>query len=775
MSLLAPLFLIALAGLAGPILLHLTRQERGRPVRFPSLMFLEKIPFQETSRRRIRHWLLLCLRLAALALLIAAFARPFVRGGRLASVGGPAAEEVAVLLDQSWSMEAEDRWEDALDRTREVLGALRPRDRASLIVFSETPALVHRSIGEPARIVATLDTLSTTSLATRFAPAVKLAATTLAASELPRKRLVLVSDFQRTGWRPDPDARVAEGVVVESVVVGGGEGDGAAAAGQADEAGASRTSTAPDEEGADSPGPSGLPPANLALADLEIGRQGAGARDRVTISARLINTGTAPVAVEVVLAIDETDIETAAASVPAQGAAAVTFPPFTLAAPFTRGEVRIAGPDGGSLAQDDRLWFVTSPGGDLRVVIVDAAGAGDSNLYLRGALGISEGAGFAATVRRGLPDQDELAATDVVVLNGAPFPGGASGDRLRDFVEAGGGLLVVLGDRSAVPSVHADFLPAAVGGVADAVEERHLGFVDYDHAVFEAFRGERSGDFSRALFHRVRSLDVLDGQVLARFDDGAPALVEGRRGRGRVLVWATGMDRFWNDLALQPVFLPFVHRATRYLGGRGEAAPWHLAGTTVDLAELAEAGAVEIPADAVAMEPGGGWVALDGGAATDDAATDDDGASSGAGAAARQTSAAEPASGGGLALALDRAGIWEIRPPGSRPDRPFALAANVDIAESDLTRLDVEAFQAAVGGAALLEGGAAGAGGAGSEPGAGAAARITPAELDIADRDIESSQSFWRYLIAAVFVLLAVETVLSNRLSRERIKEEGAA
>ena len=59
MSFLTPLFLIALAGLVGPILLHLTRQERGRPTRFPSLMFLEKIPFQEKSRRRIRHWVLL--------------------------------------------------------------------------------------------------------------------------------------------------------------------------------------------------------------------------------------------------------------------------------------------------------------------------------------------------------------------------------------------------------------------------------------------------------------------------------------------------------------------------------------------------------------------------------------------------------------------------------------------------------------------------------------------------------------------------------------------
>lgn len=691
MSFLAPLFLIALAGLVGPILLHLTRQERGRPIRFPSLMFLEKIPFQEKSRRRIRHWVLLIMRLAALALVIAAFARPFVRGGRLASVGGPAAEEVVVMLDRSWSMEMGENWEEAVSRARSVVSALRPRDRASLIVFSETPALLHRSIGEPARILAALDTLTTTSLATRLAPAVKLAASTLAASNLSRQRVVLISDFQRTGWRPDPDATLPEGVVVESVVIGGDEA------------------------------------ANLALADLELGRQGAGGRERVTVGARLVNTDENAVTADVVLSIDETEIETATVTVPGGGAAPVSFEPFTLTAQFTHGELRVADPLDGGLEQDNTLHFVASPGGDLDVVVVDPLGTGDSNLYLRGALGIAEGAGFAARVVGSVPDEEVLAGTQVVILNGGAFPGGSAGDRLRAFVDGGGGLLFVLGERSSVPSVHAEFLPATIGNVVEGDGERRLGYVDYDHAIYEAFRGPRSGDFSQASFYRTRALIETDGQVLARFDDGSPALVEGRRGTGRVLVWATGLDRFWNNLPLQPVYLPFVHRVTRYLGGRGEIPAWHLAGSTVNLASLAEAaGSWEVSAGAVAMEPGGGSVPLD--------------------------------EEGGLALRLHRRGIWEIRPPGQRPDHPPALAVNVDVAESDLTRMDVEAFQAAVGGAAALVDGSGRPDGTGETE-------------EVAGEDFEKSQAFWRYLMAAAFLLMASETMLSNRLSRERIKE----
>lgn len=731
MSFLAPLFLIALAGLAAPVLFHLTRQERGKPLAFPSLMFLERIPFRERSRLRLRHLALLLLRLAALALIVFAFARPFVRGGRLAAVGGAGPEEVVVLLDRSYSMGADDHWDQGVSMARSVAEALGPSDRVSLIAFDEAPVLLHRSTTEPRRVAESLDTLATTSLATRIAPAVKLAASVLEASDLPRRRVAIVSDFQRAGWRPDRDAVLPEGTTVEALAVGG-DGDEAAGA------------------------------VNLALTGLELRREIAGGRERVSASARVVAPAArtqrdrqdgAPaqsVPAEVALLVDETEVGRASVAVPPGGAAPVAFAPFTLTSPFTRGELRLSDDP---LPADNALHFVASPGGDLDVLVVDPLGSGESNLYLRGALGIAEGAGFATRVARGAPSADALAASDVVVLNGAPFPGGDAGTRLREFVEDGGGLLVALGERSRTPAAHADFLPAAVGRPFDmAGGELRLGFVDYDHAVFEAFRGARSGDFSRAAFFRARALEVGDGRVLARFDDGSPALVEGRRGAGRVLVWATGLDRFWNDLPLHPVYLPFVHRVVRHLGARGELPPWHPAGSTVNLAELAEAApSLELPEGAAAMEPGGGSVPLD------------------------------PAT---PLLALDVHGIWEVRPPGERPDHPMALAVNVDVAESDLSRLDLEEFVGAIGGGLGAEAeAAAGAavGDAGEETdgnaseeagddasGPSSAGSTGTASADLEGEEFEKRQSFWRYLLAATFLLMVSETILANRLSRFR-------
>src|SRR4029453_15138087 len=101
MSFLTPLFLVGLAGVAIPVLLHLIQRERRNVVQFPSLMFLRRIPYQPVRRRRIRHWLLLARRLAALSLVVLAFARPFMRRNTV-TAANQGARELVVLVDRSY-------------------------------------------------------------------------------------------------------------------------------------------------------------------------------------------------------------------------------------------------------------------------------------------------------------------------------------------------------------------------------------------------------------------------------------------------------------------------------------------------------------------------------------------------------------------------------------------------------------------------------------------------------------------------------------------------
>src|SRR5215204_1133322 len=111
MSFLSPLFFIGLGAIVVPILVHLIQRERKRDVEFPSLMFVQRIPYQSVRRRRIRHWYLLLMRAAAMALIVAAFARPFfARGAAAALAAAGGSREIVVLLDQSASMGYGDHW-----------------------------------------------------------------------------------------------------------------------------------------------------------------------------------------------------------------------------------------------------------------------------------------------------------------------------------------------------------------------------------------------------------------------------------------------------------------------------------------------------------------------------------------------------------------------------------------------------------------------------------------------------------------------------------------
>src|SRR5690349_10468837 len=212
MSFLTPLFLLGLAGLAIPVIIHLIQRERKNVVQFPSLMFLQRIPYQSVQRRRIRNWPLLLLRLAALALIVAAFARPFVRRQALAAAAANGAREVVILLDNSYSMGYGDRWSRATAEARDAIGRVGPSDRASVVFFSAGPEVALRSTPDRSRLNAAVASGKPSAGATRYGPALKLAGSIISESSLPVRQVILISDFQRSGWKGAEGVRLPDRV-----------------------------------------------------------------------------------------------------------------------------------------------------------------------------------------------------------------------------------------------------------------------------------------------------------------------------------------------------------------------------------------------------------------------------------------------------------------------------------------------------------------------------------------------------------------------------------
>ncbi len=100
-----PEFLYALSLLAVPIVLHLFSLKRYKKVYFSNFTFLEALQQQKKNSSRIKKWLLLLLRLLAIACIVIAFATPYT-ARREQSDATPAAprQQIVIYADNSFSM-----------------------------------------------------------------------------------------------------------------------------------------------------------------------------------------------------------------------------------------------------------------------------------------------------------------------------------------------------------------------------------------------------------------------------------------------------------------------------------------------------------------------------------------------------------------------------------------------------------------------------------------------------------------------------------------------
>ena len=78
MGFLAPWFLAGALALGVPVFVHLLRRQTTTPRPVSSLMFFERGVQSSTRHRKLRYLLLFALRMALVALLVLAFANPFI-------------------------------------------------------------------------------------------------------------------------------------------------------------------------------------------------------------------------------------------------------------------------------------------------------------------------------------------------------------------------------------------------------------------------------------------------------------------------------------------------------------------------------------------------------------------------------------------------------------------------------------------------------------------------------------------------------------------------
>lgn len=524
MGFLVPAILAGLAALGIPLLLHLRQRDRQRPMPFPSLMFLRRVPIRTDRRRRITDLPLLLLRALAVALLVLAFARPYLRSalpGDAASAG-----LTVVVVDRSQSMahaEVQALVKDSLDA---ILSARPAGRRMAIVGYDQEGEVLAAPTTDAATLREAAATATPRAAGTQASAGWRVAGQLLASETLPGE-VLWITDGQRSATPDDDAPRWPPGTQVRRVEV---------------------RAASPD---------------NSAVAAVEwqpvasaVGREG-------VVAAQVVRSGgDGERSVTVALLVDGRVADSARVTLPANGTVRVPFATVALPRAAARVMVRL---DADALPADDLFHAVIPADDGMRLALVthDAS----EGRYLEGALGI--GRDPAITVERvGAITPALLARSSVVWFHDIPPPNGGDAEALDAWVRRGGGLVVSVGSRLAAAGEPLNALAsAAVRGVAS--REGTVGGAALAHPALAPFRGEQSDPLATVRTRRQPLLVPRAGAttVLA-FDDGLPALVVSSRELGHLAVLAVPLEVGGGDFPLQPSFLPFVRGLASWAGGR---------------------------------------------------------------------------------------------------------------------------------------------------------------------------------------------------------------
>ena len=577
MNFLAPWFLLGGLAVAGPILFHLIRRAARERMPFSSLMFLRPTAPRLTRRRKLEHFWLLLLRCLALLLLATGFARPFFSKDIALPTTPGEARQIVLLVDTSASMRREGLWNKARAIAESYLDHAGPADQFALMTFDRQPRTLvsfaewsSSAVDQCAalarqRLAAVNPGWMSTQLGLALTSAAEQMMSDAAANKsVTRREVILISDLQE-GAKLDGlqghDWPTGVKVSVERVEPArtGNAGleilAGAAAKSGESDAVHVRVANARDSRGEKfklawaAEGATGSQPMEIYLPPGQARTFAAPKLPSAKSSAQLRLSG------------DQESFDD------------VSY----YAAPETE-HVSLAWFGRESVNDPEKLRyyiervFPAAPGQRVDIVRPYTNSAFSVEMLNRSAFAIVA---------------DQLAPEEL-----AP---------VRDWLTGGKSALLVLTDAKMAPTL------AALGGfpepsIAEATGDfALLGEVDFSHPLFAPFADPRFSDFTHIHFWKHRRWEIPAGsqaRVLAKFDDGSPALVQLTVGKGSLLVLASGWNPADSQFAVSSKFPPLMQRLLDWSGADSPVRFQFLTGDAIPgiaIALLVTAGTPSLP------------------------------------------------------------------------------------------------------------------------------------------------------------------------------------
>ena len=555
MVFLTPLFLIGLLAALIPVAIHLIRREKPPKVMFSTIRFLKKTSKKLVLFQHLQQIALLLLRAAVIVLLVLAFARPLFNQS-VARLLDADPQSAVILLDLSMSMRWQDNFDQAKAEALAVVDRLSGGDELGLVAFSGAAEVVRELDIEGGQLRELIESFGEPGFgSTRYYPNLRLADQMLEDSRYENRAIYLISDFQEVGLQgADESWKLAPGVALYLIDVGSADSE------------------------------------NLVLTDVRSPEQLLEDSAQQQILARVRSTGTQYLGSgEVSLSLNGQMVDRRPVDLTDRSEQVVTFAVDFEAEGDYVGEIRIAGDD---FADDNAYYFTVDVLPKINVLLVNGEASDnwfdDEGHWFGLAVSSTDSSPFSLQTI----DPAELSAaamrqSDVVALLNVGELTSSQAAALSEYVVNGGSLLIAPGDRvdeRAFNQQLGEISPARLEQVGLLGRDDYLVIADYDrrHPILRPL----GSDWSARFQGHWRLTPSEDAKVLMQFDNTEAALVEKDVGEGKILLFASSLDLEWNNLALQGLFLPFVHETLRHLVRSEAGQSAYEIGDSINLAQF---------------------------------------------------------------------------------------------------------------------------------------------------------------------------------------------
>ncbi len=543
-----PIILIAAgATVLFPLLIHIFNRQKVKKIFFSSLLFLKSLEKTRMRRVKIKEYLLLIIRSLIILLVVAAFARPAIKGSFASRVGAHAKTSVAVLLDNSYSLGYETKdgpvFKTAKEKAKNILSQLKEGDEASLVLFNSKPQLLTsqptydfkhlaESVDEEAKLSASI---------TDIKAALKKGYELLKDSKNLNQEIYLITDMEKAGW---------SGLQAGSISA------------EKQKAKLYLVDVSPSER------------QNLCIDRVEFGNQLIEPGKPFQLSAQVVNFTSQPVTKFLVgLCLDGKRVSQTDTDIEKGGKSTVKFNAQVEQAGIHTGFFELTDDD---LMIDNRRYFTFRIPEKMQVLLVGES-ARDTR-YLSLALNPQNSSEAAKEITSA--NKDELPGIDfnqyqVIIFSNLSRLSDIQLANLQRFLQRGGGAFFVLGDKidpefysQKIVKPFFDLnLTAPLSLTKSTGGFFSLEDFDLDHPIFQIYRLVEKDKLPRIKFFSIFQLPE-GGNIntLARFNSGNPALLEKSFGSGKVLLFAAPLEESQGDLVLHPFFVPLVNRSVEYLG-----------------------------------------------------------------------------------------------------------------------------------------------------------------------------------------------------------------